>query len=547
MKNYFSFLILSCILFLKISYANQIYFNAKVYTGDQQFAQAFVVSGGRFVYVGSNAGALAYKNSESVLSDLKFKTVIPGLIDSHIHAIRAGLTYKHEISLFGTKSISEALERINIESKNLLPNQWIVIAGGWSELQFKEKRRFTLLELQSVSNGHPFYVQLNYSSVLLSNDGLNKLSLKKNTDLLSSLQIELLPNGAQSGWYMGSSRTISRLYDMLPKPSFSEQKRSSSLFFNELIKNGLTGVIDPGGYNLSLDSYSSIIQLNDEKKLKLRVRYHICAPRYGTELEDFSSIIFKSKLVINTSKLKFNGIGENVTWSMYNNDDPSDKQKEYLLNLLLWAGSNNLPVTLHWNNDLSVKHLLEVLERVDSQHSVRSLRWSIAHLMDASSESLNTMSRLGIGWLVQNSFYFNGDRYIRQNGMDKAQSVPRIQLALKNGVSIGAGTDAHRVMSYSPFISLQWLLDGKTIEGVQLGDAAQRPDRFEALDLYTKGSAWFSFEEHERGQIKVGFLADAVVLDRDYFTLPLDQIGSIKPLATIIDGVLAFKNNLFLM
>ena len=541
MRKCVPFIFLYGFLFFKISLANQIYINAKVYVGDEKFSQAFVVSSNRFVYVGSNEGALEYKNSNSVINDLKLKTVIPGLIDSHIHAIRAGLTYKHEISLVGTKSISEALSKINIESKNLLPNQWIIIAGGWSEFQFKEKRRFTLSELQSVSNGHPFYVQLNYSSVLLSGDGLNQLLGQKNTELLSGLQIELLPNGEQSGWYMGSSRTISRLYDLLSRPSLLEQKKSSNEFFNELIKNGLTGVIDPGGYNLPLESYRSIIKLNAEKKLKLRVRYHICAPRRGRELEDFSNIVFKSNLLVQSSTLKFIGIGENVTWSMYNNDDPTDEQKDDLFHLLLWASKNNLPVTLHWNNDVSVRHLLQVLESVDAKKSLQPLRWSIAHLMDASSESLSTMSRLGVGWLVQNTFYFNGDRFVRQNGMDKAQLVPRIQLAKKTGVLIGAGTDAHRVMSYSPFTSLQWLIDGKTIDGVQLGDSNERPDRFEALDLYTKGSAWFSFEEHERGQIKVGFLADAVVLDRDYFTLPINQIGSIKPLMTIIDGVIVFK------
>ena len=399
--------------------------------GDEKFSQAFVVSSNRFVYVGSNEGALEYKNSNSVINNLKLKTVIPGLIDSHIHAIRAGLTYKHEISLVGTKSISEALSKINIESKNLLPNQWIIIAGGWSEFQFKEKRRFTLSELQSVSNGHPFYVQLNYTSVLLSGDGLNQLLGQKNTELLSGLQIELLPNGEQSGWYMGSSRTISRLYDLLSRPSLLEQKKSSNEFFNELIKNGLTGVIDPGGYNLPLESYRSIIKLNAEKKLKLRVRYHICAPRRGRELEDFSNIVFKSNLVVQSSTLKFIGIGENVTWSMYNNDDPTDEQKDDLFHLLLWASTNNLPVTLHWNNDVSVRHLLQVIESVDAKISLQPLRWSIAHLMDASSESLSTMSRLGVGWLVQNAFYFNGDRFVRQNGMDKAQLVPRIQHAKK--------------------------------------------------------------------------------------------------------------------
>jgi len=161
--------------------------------------------------------------------------------------------------------------------------------------------------------------------------------------------------------------------------------------------------------------------------------------------------------------------------------------------------------------------------------------------MDASAHSISEMGEMGIGWLVQDAFYFNGKRFLTQHGIQDASSIPRIIHALERGLHIGAGTDAHRVMSYNPFVSLEWLLDGKTVDGLVLGDANERPDRFGAIDLYTLGSAWFTFEEHERGQIKPGFLADAVVLDRDFFTVPLHQISSIRPLMTLVDGKVAYQ------
>jgi predicted amidohydrolase YtcJ len=187
---------------------------------------------------------------------------------------------------------------------------------------------------------------------------------------------------------------------------------------------------------------------------------------------------------------------------------------------------------------------MDVLQRVDSEHSIRPLRWSIAHLTDASDETIQAMSELGVGWLVQDGFFFTGSRWVMQHGLRAAQTIPKLNLAREKGVVIGAGTDAHRVMSYNPFLALQWLLDGKTVDGLALGDPAQRPSRAEALELYTKGSAWFSFEDHERGEIKPGYLADAVVLDQDFFSVPLDQISNIRPLMTLINGKIAFRRNL---
>lgn len=524
------------------SLSQNIYLNGKVYTGEGKFAEAFVTHNNRFLFVGSSLEALSFQKKQSTVFNLHGKTVIPGLIDSHIHAIRAGLHFTNEISLEGTKSIQDALEKIDQHSQLLPPNRWIIIAGGWSELQFKEKRRFTQQEIQSVAHGHPFYVQLNYSSVLLSHDALHRLQLSDRLELLSLLTPETLPSGESSGWFSGSSRVISQLFDLLPRPSLAEQKRSTLVFFDELIKSGLTGVVDPGGYNLNLDAYRSVFELNRENRLKLRIRFHVCAPRADRELADFMQIIEQPRFKVKTPFLRFNGIGENVTWSMYNNETPSEEQKDHLNTVLTWAARRHLGLTLHWNNDESVHHLLGVLQRVNEKRSIRPLRWSIAHLSAASESTIGLMSQLGLGWTVQNSFYFTGSRYLDKYGPSLAHAVPRLNLGRDLGVPIGAGTDAHRVMTFHPFLALQWMLDGKTVDGLALGNELQRPNRFEAVDLYTKGSAWFSFEEHERGQIKPGYLADAVILDQDLFGIPTEKISSIRPLLTMIGGKIAYQS-----
>jgi len=186
-----------------------------------------------------------------------------------------------------------------------------------------------------------------------------------------------------------------------------------------------------------------------------------------------------------------------------------------------------------------------LIARVNAETPITKLRWSIAHLNDASPETLQRLKTLGLGWLVQNAFYFRGEAFIGQRGMEAARRVPPLVSALRLKVPVGGGTDAHRVMAPNPFVSLQWMLDGKTISGVAMRAPEELPSRIEALRLYTQGSAWFSFEEHTRGALAVGQLADLAVLSRDYLDVPVNQIGGIVSLLTLVGGRIVYADGPF--
>jgi predicted amidohydrolase YtcJ len=155
------------------------------------------------------------------------------------------------------------------------------------------------------------------------------------------------------------------------------------------------------------------------------------------------------------------------------------------------------------------------------------------------------MKALGLGWLVQNAFYFRGEAFLGQRGAEAAHRVPPIVSAMRAGMPIGAGTDAHRVTGPSPFVALQWMLDGKTVSGIAMRAPAELPARIDALRLYTQGSAWFSFEEHERGDLQVGRLADLAVLSRDYLTVPVAEIGGTVSLLTMVGGRIVYADGPF--
>ncbi len=304
-------------------------------------------------------------------------------------------------------------------------------------------------------------------------------------------------------------------------------------------------MFDPGGYNMPVSAYRALFEVWREQTMTLRVAYSLCAPRRGHELDDLKAMTDAMPMGFGDEYLKFNGIGENVVWGMYNNDAPSEADKNNLYRVLKWAASRSLAATFHWHNDRSVHHLLDVLERVNAELPIASLRWSVAHLNDASQDSLRRMKVLGAGWLMQNSFYFRGEAFLGQRGIEAARRAPPISSALRMGLAVGGGTDAHRVMDYNPFVSLQWMLDGRTVGGLPTRDREETPSREQALRVYTLGSAWFSSDESRRGSLEPGKLADLAVLNKDYLTVPVEEIGSIESLLTMVGGRVVYAAGRF--
>ena len=503
-------------------------------------AQALAVREGRIAAIGQSADIRALAGPATRVIDLGGRTVIPGLIDSHIHAIRAGLTYATEVHWIGVRTLREALARIRDKAATVPKGSWLVVAGGWTERQFAEDRPPTQAEIMAAAPDHHVYVQLLYSRVLLDPGGYDALGIARDASLAPRVNIERDREGQPTGWLTGDARTISDLFDLLPRPTFLQKVEGTRAFFRALNAVGLTGVIDPGGYNLPIPDYQPLFQVWREGGLTLRVRYSLCAPRRDHELEDFQDLTQMLPMGFGDDWLRFNGIGENVTWGLYNNDTPTEAQKQQLVEVLRWAVSRGMTATFHWHNDRAVHHLLEVLERVNAETPVARLRWSIAHLNDASSDSLKRMKAMGVGWLMQDAFYFRGEAFLGQRGAEEAAHVPPIVSALAMGLPVGGGTDAHRVMWYSPFVSLQWMLDGKTLGGVAMRAPDELPTRLQALRLYTEGSAWFAFDENDRGSLATGKLADLAVLSRDYLTVPTEQIGGTVSLLTMVGGRIVY-------
>jgi len=516
--------------------------NGKILTVDAQFGtrEALAIREGKIQAVGTSAEMRRLAGPRSRVIDLQGRTVIPGLIDSHLHAIRAAETFATEVNWIGSPTLTDALGRIRQASRAMRPGAWLIVAGGWNVQQFKENRRPTQAELVEAAPNNPVYVQLGYGWAMLTPAALKALNIANDGDVPAGGKLEKDANGKPTGAISGGQGAIIALFDKLPKPTFDQQVDGTKKCFRELNRLGLTGVVDPGGNNLAPDDYQAVFRVWRDHEMTLRVAYTLCGQTPGSEFAELKNLVALMPQGFGDDMLRFNGLGERITAAMNNNPRPTEADKEQYYEIVKWAAERGLSLTMHWNNDASVGQLLAIFERVNKDVPIAPLRWSIAHLNDASPATLNRMKALGVGWTVQDAMYFGGDAYVQQAGAEAARRVPPVNTGTKIGVPIGGGTDAHRVASYNPFTSLQWFLDGKTVGGVAIRGAEETPDRAAALRFYTLGSAWFSFDENRRGSLEAGKLADLAVLSQDYMTVPVGDIHNTESLLTMVGGRIVY-------
>lgn len=524
--------------------AEWVFMSGKVVTVDSSFSikEAVAIKNGRFVAVGTDGEMRRWIGSHTTVVNLAGRMMIPGLIDSHIHATVAGLTWNSELHWESVQSLADGLKQIETSAKNKPPGTWIVVGGGWAATQFTEKRLPTRAELDAVAPKHPVYVQYLRQAAVLNSAGLAAAGINSKAADPQGGKFERDPSSGELTGVLQGVPAWEAAYAKIPRPTLDQVRQSFDNCFRELNRLGLTSVADIQTSDVTFAHRRLLADMASRGELSIRLDYYVAPTDPGDELEQLRLATEQVNQLPSSDMFRFAGFAETLvpgTGDMSSNPNGiiiETQTKEKLRKLLRVFAEAGYNFQMRATQDNTARQLLPVIEEVNRETPFARQRIAFVHLEDATAETITRIKKLGGGVLVEDRMVLTGERNVELRGDSKARNAPPLRTLSDSGIPLGAGTDAFRSANYSPMLFLWWLVSGKTVAGSSIRDPKQNLTRPEALRLYTMGSAWFTFAEKRKGSIEVGKLADLAVLNADYLTVAEDQIRSIESVLTMVGG-----------
>lgn len=543
----------------KLQAADMIITNAKVAVMDDNrtTAEAIAIKNDKVLRTGSDEDILRLKDANTQVIDGHGRTLIPGLNDSHLHVTRGGHFYNSELRWDGVTSLKEALRMLKEQADRTPEGQWVRVIGGWSPYQFEEKRMPTIEEINEATGDTPAFVLYLYSRGWLNKAGLDALGIDKNTQPPNSdSRYEKDKNGNPTGVLLAepNAMILYQVIGKMPQLSKEEMINSTKHFHRELNRFGLTSAIDAGGGGHTFpDDYEASKSLATSGESSLRVSYYLFPQKAGEEREAFEKWIANNKASVNEDihhehGYELKGGGEYMTWaagdfenfladkpSIANNKGWREDTKE----VIQMHVDKGWPFRQHSTYGENTKLIVDLVDELDRENNGKisnEMRWAIDHAETVDYETLKEIKRMNGGVSIQDRMAYAGEYFVERYGADAAKTSPPFKKIFDMGIPLGAGTDGTRGASYNPWIALYWLTTGKTVGGTALYDKDNTLSREDALEVYTKGSAWFSSEEKVKGTLEPSKYADFALLSDDYFSVPEGKIKTIESVLTVVGG-----------
>ncbi|MBV6319852.1 amidohydrolase [Duganella violaceipulchra] len=513
-------------------------------------AEAVAIKDGRFTHVGRANEILALAGPRTKVIDLQGKRALPGLIDNHCHIIRGGLNFNLELRWDGVRSLADAMAMLKAQVAITPAPQWVRVVGGFTEHQFAEKRLPTIDELNAVAPDTPVFILHLYDRALLNGAALRAVGYTKDTPEPHGGQILRDGAGNPTGLLLAKPNAAI-LYQTLskgPKLPLEYQVNSTRHFMRELNRLGVTGAIDAGGgFQNYPEDYQVIQQLSDAKQLTIRLAYNLFTQKPTQEKEDFLNWTQSVKYQQGDDYFRHNGAGEMLTFSAADFEDfrqprpdMPETMEDDLEGVVRVLAQNRWPWRMHATYDETISRALDVFERVNQDIPLAGLNWFFDHAETISDQSIDRIAALGGGVAVQHRMAYQGEYFVERYGHGAAEATPPVKKILEAGVKVSAGTDATRVASYNPWVSLAWLITGKTVGGMQMYPRANCLDRETALRMWTENTTWFSNEVGKKGRIEAGQLADLIVPDKDFYACAESEIADMTSRLTIVGGKIVY-------
>lgn len=519
---------------------------------DWSIAHAAAIGNGKFLAVGGDAQMATFIGPNTQVIELAGKTVVPGLIDSHLHQLFAALNGP-AVQLLGAKTVADVQAAIGERVARTEPGKWVMASSGWHESILEEGRMPTRHELDKVSQNNPVFIPRGGHVITVNSKALELAGITKDTPNPDGGVIVRDEKGEATGVLLENAAYLVR--KILPPPP-SNMAELLKIAMRDLNSYGITGVIEPGVDDRQIALYRAV---HDAGEMTVRTDVLYRAMRKA----DVEKGIAALKAQKNSDMLRFVGIkfpldggveGGRMTWPYRlvpgEQTDasyrgvlllPPGGEDEYVAGLKLIADAG-LQAQTHAVGDETIDVIVRAYERVNKEKPIRDLRWTIMHLFHPSDAALKTMADIGIMATMQDHPVLLGHNQRRWWGDEHAAYAIPIRKTLDAGVLVGGGTDGP-VVPVDPFLSMWWMTTRQVLKGYALGkEHAITPK--EALTLYTINNARIMGVEHARGSIEVGKLADLAVLSQDILNVPADAIRDTKALMTVVGGKVVYRNGL---
>jgi predicted amidohydrolase YtcJ len=525
--------------------ADTILLNGKIFTVDGRFtiAEAVAIRGQRVVSVGNNADVLELQGRGTKVIDLKKRAVIPGLIDNHAHFIRA--PEHDELRLDGVTSHKQALAMLAERVRTARAGEWIVTLGGWSEDQFTDDPRgFPVEELDPIAPGNPVVLQAVYNQSYLNSAALKAAGIDAATPDPRGGRIEKDTSGNPTGVMRGAGG-VAFVAARIPLPDKEHWLANVRKYVEGLNAMGITAWYDAGGRGVSDKHYEAYQTLADRGELNARVFWTtIRQPATPAEVDKVLAEIQQHTPFQGNDTFDNIGWGESVylpaTTNLVRNDFVARPEDMHEVRRIVQAvAEGGMFLNAHVEMENAIDAYLDEYEAVNKVEPIKGLRWVFSHLDQVTDTQLARMKRLGMYAGLHSRPLIQGALMHKVHG-DRAWDMPPFRRVQDSGIVWGLGSDATAVTTTSPFFTLWFAVTGRMIGGRKVN--RQTITREEALIAHTRSNAYFVFQESNLGSIQSGKYADLVVLDRDYFRVPADQIKEIRPLMTMVGGKVVYQS-----
>ena len=510
--------------------------NGKIHTGDSGNTVVTTVPmrNGRFVAVGGRPP----KAEPGVrVFDLRGRTVVPGLVEPHIHIVSLGNRPGYHTILENTTSIRDVQEALAVRRKSVPEGAWITSMGGWHPNQWAEHRHPTLAELDEAVPDRPVLLFERFTGPCATNS-LGKQFFDA-ADSAPKIHPDIVPvkaaaNGAiAAAGFTGGGPSASALYYLRKMQTFADRKRSTIDAMQYSASVGLTALLDqvlfptpgplhPNQILSNLDQYRMYdpwLELHREGRTIVRLQMNFLQNQNNPELPELKERLRNQFPFFGDDMLRTGAIGE---WAAP------------LASGAVWREAQRLVAQAGWRNENAVQNLaglrqvVEAYEAVNREFDITKLRWVVHHVPEVDADLLNRLKALGCG-VEMGAF-----RWVTSSD-PKVVAGPPFRTILDNGIQAGIHGDGVHIAPLNPWLHIYYATTGINSFGDQV-NPGQHLTRAEALSLFTRSNSWFLRMEDKIGSIEPGKLADLAVLDRDYFTVADADIRKIRSVLTIVNG-----------